>query len=69
MHNVFVYGTVIRGFGNHRLMNGASFLGHGTAEGTMYSLGAFPAVVRADRPGSSVSGEVYSVDGSVLETL
>ena len=66
MHNVFVYGTLLQGYGNHRLMPGARFLGHGMTKGVMYNLGNFPAVVQAD---GSVYGEVYAVDDSILETL
>jgi len=50
-HLVFVYGTLMRGFGNHRLLLTSKFIGeHVTANRyKMVSLGSCPAVCKATR--------------------
>lgn len=66
---VFVYGTLKRGGGNHRLLeaSGARFLGNHQIAGTMHDYGAFPAVT-LDGSGT-VHGEVYEVSTVTLERL
>ncbi|MFN5193577.1 MAG: gamma-glutamylcyclotransferase [Cyanobacteriota bacterium] len=64
---VFVYGTLQRGQINHRRMGGARFCGNATMPGiVIHDLGPFPMAV--ERAGL-VHGEVYAVDGVLLETL
>lgn len=69
---VFVYGTLRQGQPNHRLLDGARFVG--TAETVpffrMVSLGAYPGMVR-DRSQSrkSIVGEIYDVDEDTLGKL
>lgn len=63
-HNVFVYGTLKKGEGNHRLMSmSEGVLLYSPAESypnyTMYDLGGFPAVVHGGT--SCIRGEVYKV--------
>lgn len=68
-HKVIVYGTLKKGFGNHRLLETSKFLGTTSVPGTMYSLGGFPGV-RLDRLGqTSIKCEVYEVDGATLVNL
>lgn len=66
---VFVYGTLRRGEVNHHLLETAQFQGPHTTEAhyKMFSLGAYPAVVRGgpDR----IQGEVYRVDARTLSRL
>lgn len=67
MRKVLVYGSLKRGFGNHRVMEaaGGKHIGAHTLSGfDMYSLGGFPAIVRGE---GRVECEVYSVDS--LEPL
>ncbi|MEY2982130.1 MAG: hypothetical protein RL562_2357 [Planctomycetota bacterium] len=68
-HEVFVYGTLRRGEGNHALLAGAEFLGFSRTEAqfTLYDLGAYPGVV----PGGLdvVYGERYRVDDATLDAL
>jgi len=71
---VFVYGSLLSGFGNHRLLDvpGAAFVGEAETEGgwTLHDLGAYPGMVRRDDlPGESVRGELYAVDREVLRRL
>jgi gamma-glutamylaminecyclotransferase len=66
---VFVYGTLRRGEGNHRLLAHAEYVGEArTVPGfALYDLGAFPGLVR-DGAGTVV-GEVYDVDAGTLAAL
>lgn len=67
MHTVFVYGSLKRGFPNSFLLRDSEFQGLDTIRGTMYSLGAFPAVTKEDT--NLILGEVYEVDDATLERL
>ncbi len=57
---LFVYGTLMRGFALHRLLEGrAEYLGAGTVQARLLDLGSYPAAVRD--PHGLVTGEVYRV--------
>lgn len=67
---VFVYGTLRQGYGNHRLLEGARFLGvrHTAPTFTMIHLGGFPGVLATGQ--TSIIGEVYEVtDPEMLRRL
>lgn len=65
--NVFVYGTLLSGEGNHRLLEDATYLRKETILGmNMYNTGGFPAVVEGDR---SITGEVYDCDEDTIQRL
>ena len=68
-YNVFVYGTLKKGHGNHRLLEKAKFLGkHITkAKYTLLDLGPYPAVLNAGD--SSIKGEIYEIDQNTLRDL
>jgi len=73
-YRVFVYGTLMRGYGNHRLLERARFISPAMTrrEFSLYSLGAFPAAVRlveGDPDAISIRGEVYEVDAQTLVRL
>jgi len=64
---VFVYGTLKKGFHNHRLLEGCEFIGTRSVSGfTLIDLGAFPGMVAS--PGE-VTGEVYEIDDETLARL
>jgi len=72
-HRVFVYGSLLKGLGNHGLLrrNGSKF--DGVTETTedafeMVSMGSFPAVFRlpSKYEGTRVRGEVYEVTDAGL---
>jgi gamma-glutamylcyclotransferase (GGCT)/AIG2-like uncharacterized protein YtfP len=66
---VFVYGTLRAGERNHRLLEGAAFVGEARTAPCfrMVDLGSFPGIV-AD--GSTpIEGEVYDVDDTMLARL
>jgi gamma-glutamylcyclotransferase (GGCT)/AIG2-like uncharacterized protein YtfP len=57
---LLAYGTLMRGFPLHRLLQGrARFLGEGAVRGRLFDLGRYPAAV-PDGAGL-VHGEVYEV--------
>jgi gamma-glutamylaminecyclotransferase len=66
---VFVYGTLRAGERNHRLLEGAEFVGQARTAPCfrMVDLGSFPAIVG---DGSTpIEGEVYDVDDAMLARL
>lgn len=67
---VFVYGTLKKGFGNHRCLDGAVFLGEAvTSENYLMHDSGFPALRPSDK-GLGVLGEVYEFeDMKILERL
>ena len=69
MTRVFVYGSLRRGQGNHKVIAGAAYLGTARTvqEFTLYDLGPFPALVPDGR--TAVMGEVYEVDEALLARL
>jgi gamma-glutamylaminecyclotransferase len=68
---VFVYGTLLAGEPNSRLLARSQRLGDArTGEGfALFDLGAFPGMVRARAGVGSVIGELYEVDDETLEAL
>lgn len=69
MSKVFVYGSLKKGYHNHRLLSESEFLGEARTKPvfTMVSLGAFPGVVNEGH--TSIFGEVYEVNAHVLNAL
>ena len=76
-HKVFVYGTLKRGYGNHRLLETAKFIGPATTIAKMVMIGkhaAFPYLLGYSyefptMEGHRVKGEVYEVDDATLAML
>ena len=70
---VFVYGSLMQGFGNHRLMGNSELLGPTFTAETfrMTSLGAFPGIVPQDEEdgGVPVLGELYLCDRETRDRL
>jgi gamma-glutamylcyclotransferase (GGCT)/AIG2-like uncharacterized protein YtfP len=70
-HNVFVYGTLMKGFGNNFFLrgHGTFFLGGAKTkpEYTLYNLGHFPGMVEGGH--TAVVGEVYEVSSWTLVWL
>ena len=66
---VFVYGSLRRGQSHHPLLRHAKYLGEHKTEPyyTMFSLGAFPAVVVGGH--SVITGEVFAIDQAMLSRL
>lgn len=73
-HRVFVYGTLMTGFGNHsRLLDhdGARYEGKArtAVNARLGDVGAFPAVTELRKGSCPVVGEVYTVDDDTLARL
>ena len=72
-HNVFVYGSLMTGLGNHHkldLGDGAvTLVGRGITEAkfTMYAAGV--PFVDPDNPTSTIHGEVWDVDDASLARM
>ena len=68
--HVFVYGTLRRGFSNHRFLTGARFVGPGrTAESHGLYLEDGIPYLAAGEGRYPVVGEVYAVDAAILAGL
>ena len=69
MSIVFVYGTLMRRCGNHRLLETSTLLGRAWTlpEYELLSLGGCPGLVPAGK--TSVAGELYRVTPEVLADL
>lgn len=66
---LFVYGTLKRGYGNHRLMHGAKFLGEAIIEGhVIHDFGGCPGIRPAEKK-YHVSGELYEITEDMLPRL
>ena len=66
---VFVYGTLLAGEANHRLLAGARLVGEGRTPPVyrLHDLGGFPGLVATGQ--HTVAGEVYEVDDATLAAL
>lgn len=74
MHTVFVYGTLMRGFWNHRYhLSNQVFVGESRTADPAYWMigGGFPYVIRVPEGerGAYIAGEVYRVDDQALRGL
>ena len=70
MHRVFVYGTLKRGFRNHRFLEKSRFLGEAYTVAAYRMLdGRFPVLRDSGSDQMPVSGEVYEIDASTLIAL
>ena len=70
MHKVFVYGSLLSGMGNHRLLEESNFVGtsHSPTGFGLIDLGYFPGAIRANDD-KRIIGEVYEVDDLTLQRL
>lgn len=64
---LFVYGTLRSGGGAAGLLRGCRLAGAGTVAGTLYDLGAYPALVLGGR--GHVEGEVWRCPADALARL
>ena len=64
---LFVYGTLMRGYGNHRRLASARFIGAAVSAAACYRMhdSGFPILVD-DPLGARVCGELYEVDRVTL---
>ena len=67
MINIAVYGSLKKGRYNHGILEGAELLGKSTVKGQLYSMGAYPALVRQGENKYEV--ELYSVSEEVFNPI
>jgi gamma-glutamylcyclotransferase (GGCT)/AIG2-like uncharacterized protein YtfP len=72
-YRLFVYGTLMRGLGNHHRLHrhGASYMGDGRLDGALVNFhGAFPGFVgEYSAEAAPIVGELYAVTHKTLEDL
>ena len=71
MHKIFVYGSLMRGLGNHQFLVGSKLLGTARCQDgkfEMLDLGSFPGLYES-QSGADAIGEVYLVDHDTLRRL
>lgn len=70
MSLLFVYGTLKRGYRNHRLLGDSALVSENRTKERfrMLDLEHFPAVV-VDDPVSRISGELFRVDSKTLDVI
>lgn len=63
---IFVYGSLMRGFGNNRLLANASFIGEATTRAPFkMRYAGFPYIRAVKHDGLPVRGEVWRIDSHV----
>lgn len=68
--SVFVYGTLMKNYGNHALLRLATRVGEDSMkEMKLYDLGPFPAAVRSAYDGDVLHGEHYLVNEKEFASL
>jgi gamma-glutamylcyclotransferase (GGCT)/AIG2-like uncharacterized protein YtfP len=71
MHTIFIYGSLKRGFHNHRCLSGQKFLGEASTVPAyrLLSLVGYPGMIEVERRGRSIQGEVWKVDAACKARL
>ncbi len=60
---LLVYGTLLKGHYNHRLLKDSKFLYKYQIPGyTLYTTGAYPVAIRTEKESQYITGEVYEID-------
>lgn len=68
-HLLAVYGTLRKGYGNHRLLNGARFIRDQWLAGFIMCGTSIPFVFSSRLPGQEIKIEIYEVDQKTLERI
>lgn len=67
-HFVFVYGTLKKGYSNHRLLAGANFVGNGVVFGyRLVRITSIPGAIPGPTLSSKIHGEVWEINAHQLD--
>jgi len=66
-HKIFVYGTLMKGYGNNALLKDAKFVGKGISLNKYCMLASGIPFVNPNEPVSNIKGEVYELNDEQLE--
>lgn len=66
---IFVYGTLLKGYGNHARLLNKEPICEATVNGYLVSLGGFPGLLALDSTEDVVTGELYDVSPMELIQL
>jgi gamma-glutamylcyclotransferase (GGCT)/AIG2-like uncharacterized protein YtfP len=69
MRKIIVYGTLKKGFGNHRLLQNAKFLGKALTKNKYKMTKSGIPFVHEDKPEVQITGEVYEVSEADMPRL
>jgi gamma-glutamylcyclotransferase (GGCT)/AIG2-like uncharacterized protein YtfP len=63
---VFVYGTLKRGYHNHRILGDSKFLSEATTKPLykLYDCGSYPCITFDEKDGRAIKGELFEVSSS-----
>ena len=64
---IITYGSLKKGRYNHSILENSKFLGDTTVKGTMYSLGAYPAMI--DEGDNEYPAEIYEVEDAIYNNI
>ena len=64
-HDLFVYGTLMRGFRNHALLEGCTYVAPARTRGRLLDLGSYPGLLQDSE--SWVNGEWYRIPNARLD--
>jgi len=62
---IFVYGTLKKGFSNHKVIGGSKFISNASINGTLYKFFGLPMAVLSSND-DIIKGEVYEVNDITL---
>jgi len=68
---LFVYGTLKRGYRNHRLLEGQQFIREAVTRPRyrLFDRGAYPCLVEDAEGGRAIRGELWSIDTKIVPVL
>ncbi len=66
-HDIFIYGTLLRGGSAHHLMQGAPYLASGKIKGKIIHVDQYPGLIQGDF--GWVKGEIFRVNDTLLQEL
>ena len=67
---LFVYGSLKKGYYNHRLLKDSQFIRKYSIPGfTLYSAGSYPVAIQSKKGKDYITGEVYEVNSQIWNII